>query len=517
MSLFANASLRGRLLVWIGVLLAAVLVGFGVTAYQFNRRDQLERLDQELFRKVAALARDVRGPGMIPGFPFSTQSGRAPREPMKQPFRMPGEQEGQPNWPPPGFQNGDRPLRETPGMGFRQPPGSRKVTLSVENAAVFSEAERAGVYYTLWSREGGIMAAASHIPVALERPPLPENNAGILAMTHDVYREAYYFTERGDCILVGAPLAPLLANMQRFALWLAVAGATVLVIGVGGAGWLISRAVKPVEQIAEAATRISQGNLSERINARGMARELAGLAGVLNTSFGRLEAAFTEQKRFTADASHELRTPLAVMIMEAQATLARERPAADYRDALEGCLDSAQQMRRLTDSLLQFARFDAGQEGVVRASMDLADVGQRCVEHLRSLAQRRGIEVSTDLAPASLTGDETRLAQVVTNLVQNAIHYNVEQGRIWVSTRTENGQAVLTVTDTGQGISEEDLPHVFERFFRADRARSRAEGRSGLGLAIAQTIAQAHGGTLTVTSELGVGSTFILRLPVAER
>jgi two-component system OmpR family sensor kinase len=241
--------------------------------------------------------------------------------------------------------------------------------------------------------------------------------------------------------------------------------------------------------------------------------ELGRLASVLNSTFARLEAAFAQQKQFTADASHELRTPLAVIIAESQTTLARERTAAEYRESIAVCLDAAQQMRRLSESLLQLARFDAGQETVRRSAVDLAENARVCVGRIGPLAQEHGIKICCDLAPATTYGDADRLGQLITNLLTNAILYNKTDGEIVISTRLENGSAVLTVADSGEGIAAEDIPHVFERFYRADKSRSRAEGRSGLGLAICKAIVDSHGGSIDVASRPGAGTTFTVRLP----
>jgi signal transduction histidine kinase len=240
--------------------------------------------------------------------------------------------------------------------------------------------------------------------------------------------------------------------------------------------------------------------------------ELGQLASVLNSTFARLEAAFAQQKQFTADASHELRTPLAVIIAEAQTTLARERSAAKYRETVTACLDAAQQMRRLTESLLQLARFDAGQEHIQRSAIDLAEITRACSERISSLAKKGGNEIHLDLAPVKVFGSADLLGQLVTNLLTNAIHYNKPNGEIRVRIQSAKGDAVLTVADTGPGIAAEDLPHIFERFYRADKARSRADGRSGLGLAICKAIVEIHGGSIDVSSQLGSGTTFTVRL-----
>jgi heavy metal sensor kinase len=385
--------------------------------------------------------------------------------------------------------------------------------LSSEAGGLFDETRTNGFYFAAWTRMGTLLKTSTNAPAEIARPER-EGDALTHFQTRESYREAYHFTEMGDCVLAGRSILADLKALTRFKFMLMGAGGTVLAFGLGGGWWLTSRAIRPIEKISAAATRISAGNLSERINSAEEDNELGRLVGVLNSTFGRLEAAFAQQKQFTADASHELRTPLAVIISEAQTALTRERSADEYRETVEGCLEMAQQMRRLTESLLQLARLDAGQDTFHRDTIDLAERTGACVELVRPLAKKREIEIQCDLAPAKIVGDPDRLGQIVTNLLSNAIHYNKEGGEIRVTTRLENGVAMLMVSDTGHGIPADELPRVFERFYRADKSRSRAEGRTGLGLAICKAIVDAHGGTIEVASELGKGTTFTVSLPV---
>jgi heavy metal sensor kinase len=318
----------------------------------------------------------------------------------------------------------------------------------------------------------------------------------------------------GDCVLAGRSLQADLLAMRNFELVLLAAGGGVLALGLGLGFWFTSRAIRPIENISAAAVRISHGNLSERVEGADTHDELGRLAGVLNETFERLQAAFERQKQFTADAAHELRTPLAVIITDAQTTLARDRRADEYREALESCLEAAQQMKRLTESLLELARFDASEEAKSLSETDISAMAQRAVEKIRPLATAHGIEIDADCKPAYAFANGGRLDQVMMNLLSNAIHYNKPQGRIRVETRTEADAAVITVADTGIGISTADLEHIFDRFYRADQARSRSDGHTGLGLAISKAIVEAEGGTISAASVLQRGTTFTVRIPV---
>ncbi|MGH7973696.1 MAG: sensor histidine kinase, partial [Limisphaerales bacterium] len=383
--------------------------------------------------------------------------------------------------------------------------------------------------------EGGVLAISTNTPAGITQPqdPLPgghkasdERNGGkgpetgpgdpakfVGLRTRGVFREVYAFTPFGDCLLVGRSMAPDLAAMQRLALWLMAAGAAVLVVGLAGGWWLASRAIRPVEDISATALKIAGGDLSQRIDAADTESELGRLAAVLNSTFARLEAAFAHQSRFTSDASHELRTPVSVILSQVQTVLSKERSGTEYREALEACQRAAVRMRRLTESLLELARLDAGQQPMKREPFDLARVARESVELVRPLAAERGLEIRCELTPAECLGDPERIAQVAVNLLTNAIRFNRERGEVRVSTSAENGSAILSVADTGSGIPNEDLPHIFERFYRVDKSRSRIQGRTGLGLAITKAIVDAHSGTIEVSSQTGAGSTFKVRLP----
>ena len=228
--------------------------------------------------------------------------------------------------------------------------------------------------------------------------------------------------------MVAVGVAGDVLAMHNFAWTLLTAGGAILALGPGLGFWFTTRAIRPIETISAAASRISHGNLSERVEGAGSGDELGSLAEVLNSTFARLESAFARQRQFTADAAHELRTPLAVIISETQTTLARERTAAEYRETVEACLDTAQQMRRLTESLLELARF-AADEDHPRGDVDVAETARLCVERIRFLAKQRGIEIETDFAPAHAFTNADRLSQAIANLPTNAIYYNKKMAR----------------------------------------------------------------------------------------
>jgi heavy metal sensor kinase len=320
-------------------------------------------------------------------------------------------------------------------------------------------------------------------------------------------------TPPGERIIVGRNIASELQEFQLMAARLALVGAVILIAGLGVGWWLASRALRPIAAISRTAEEIAGGDLSRRINSSETESELGQLAGVLNSTFARLEAAFVQQKQFTSDAAHELRTPVSVMLTQTQSTLNKERSPAEYRETLEACQRAAQRMRRLIESLLELARFDAGPESLKRMRFDLANPARDCVEMLLPLAGARRIRIQAQLLPAACHGDPERIAQVITNLLTNAINYNQDGGEIQISTQADNGSAFLIIADNGPGISAEHLPRIFDRFYRVDAARTSSQGRSGLGLAISQAIVAAHGGVIEVSSKVGAGTRFTVRLP----
>lgn len=229
----------------------------------------------------------------------------------------------------------------------------------------------------------------------------------------------------------------------------------------------------------------------------------------------RLQGAFQRQIRLTGDASHELRTPVAVILSQTEHTLSRPRTPEEYCSALETCLRAARRMKRLVDDLLLLARADSGRLELRQEPLDLADVVRQSLALLEPLAQEKQVRVSSQLQKILAWGDAPRLGQVVTNLVTNAVIYNRPQGDEFVTVHPRDGHALLMVSDTGTGIAAADLPHLFERFYRADQSRTQSSGQgTGLGLSIVSESITAHHGSIHVTSERGVGTTMTVLLPV---
>jgi signal transduction histidine kinase len=503
-------SIRLRLLGWNAAVLTGVVGGFAGLLYYEVRAARLRDVDARLEAAAAGLESALRL------FPSHELTGEPP------PPRFP-----RPHWPEPPDGGAARGLPPTapgsspggpwpgdvpaPPFGRRPGPLPRDRLLAGLDLPGPPGASANPAYFAVWRADGTLLKEVGYPPAPAGPPPAPRR----FAATRGANRELATPGPGRTVLLVGAPCGDVYAELTTFAWQLAGTGAAVLAVGLGG-GWLISRRIfRPVDAIAGAAARISAANLSERIDTASLDAELVGLGRVLNETFGRLQEAFDRQARFTADASHELRTPLAVLRSQAELTLSRARTPEEYREALRACLRAAERMAELAERLLTLARADAGWPGARREPVELERMVTDALAQLAPAAEAKGVTVEPDLAPARTTGDAAALAQVVTNLVGNAIQYNRPGGRVAVRLAGGPGAATLTVEDNGVGIPEADRPRVFERFYRADKARSRASGGTGLGLAICKAVVEVHGGKIGFEPTPGGGSTFRVTLPAA--
>jgi heavy metal sensor kinase len=295
---------------------------------------------------------------------------------------------------------------------------------------------------------------------------------------------------------------------------LLIAGLVTLLLSSGLAYGLARKALAPVDQLRRATDAVTADRLDRRLSVSNPHDELGRLAQTINALFARLERSFAEVRRFTADASHELRTPLTVLRTEVEVAQGKTLSPAEYQHLLGNVLEELARMTRLTDQLLTLSRRDAGVEQFTPAPLNLHAVVSSVVEGLRPLAESREVSLRLDGETAvQVAGDEGRLRQVFINVLDNALKYTPQGGTVTVQIRRQASGGVVTVADTGIGIAPEHLPHIFDRFYRVDKARTRAEGGTGLGLSIAQSIVQAHGGRIELASEPGVGTTCTVALP----
>ncbi|MBI3263714.1 MAG: HAMP domain-containing protein [Acidobacteria bacterium] len=292
--------------------------------------------------------------------------------------------------------------------------------------------------------------------------------------------------------------------------------ASAALAGVGGYV-LARRALKPIDQIADEARRITADRLHERLSVPNQQDEIGRLAAVINDTFARLDTSFDRLRRFTADASHELRTPLAVIRGIGELGLGETRSPAEYKEAMGSMLEEVDRLTTLVDTLLRLSHGDAGTIRISREAVDLGQLARDVVSSLSILAEERNQRIRVDAPDTTIAKvDRLVLREAITNLVDNAIKYGPRGSAIDIRVRTDRDHSIVEIADEGPGIAPEHRDRVFDRFFRLDEARSRDRGGTGLGLAIAKWAVEVNGGHITVQENPGGGSLFQIALPLLE-
>ncbi len=475
-------SLRVRLLLWYAVILVAVIVMVGAAVCLVTWRSRLAIVDAELTVRADAIASSVER-----------------------------------------------------GVG-----DAFDVELPADVTAYFQNA-RSRPYYAVWSGQGQLIDR-SEPDLAVIGPPRPG------ARTSGQGREMV-IARRGLTVLVGRNISDVWAELWGLAGTIAIVALAGVAASLAGAWFLAGRALAPVQRINETARRMADGDLGARIAVERTDTELGQVAAALNLAFDRLRESVERQRRFTADASHELRTPVTTMMAELEWAMLRDRSAADYRESLETCHRAGARMQSLVEALLTLARADSGELPVRRVPVRLDALVHEVIEQLRPLARQRGVTLGASVIPLTVAGDPDRLRELLANLLFNGVAYNRAHGCVTVelerdsamvrlerdsamvglerdsatgsperdgATRSldrEDGAVVLRVHDTGIGIDPEDLPRVFDRFYRGERAREREPAGAGLGLALVRWIVAAHGGSIECTSERDSFTALVVRFP----
>jgi heavy metal sensor kinase len=320
----------------------------------------------------------------------------------------------------------------------------------------------------------------------------------------------------GIALVMATSREPAERTSRAILLILSVAMPLGLAVAAAGAMFLARRALAPISTITAQARRIGRANLSERLALPGPRDEVGQLADTFDDMLDRLQAAFEHERQFLADASHELRTPLGLLRMQIDLAQSRPRDAATLTAMVRAMGGDVDRMTRLVEAMLALTRLERAQ--TVPVPVDLYDVLSGLVSQLQPLALERQITLTLDgPAEAHVLGDRDRLVQLFLNLLDNALKYTLPGGPIGVRVQPVAATWQVAVADSGPGIPAEHLPHLFDRFYRVDTSRARATGGVGLGLAIAQTIAQQHGGAIAVASYAGQGTIFTVTLPRATR
>ncbi len=359
-------------------------------------------------------------------------------------------------------------------------------------------------YYGIWDGQGHLILA-SHPDVAESVP----STGHVLRNSR---REQVTSLASGMTVMVGRRIDNLETEIRRLVVAMTGVGVLALALVLGGGWWMVGRALAPIERISHTARSMIDGDLSARIPIPRVESELTQLAGVLNEAFDRLYASLERQRQFTADASHDLRTPLTILHAESHWALARPRSVEEYRASLDVCQRAAVRMQALVQSLLDLARAQSAGDSV-RSLCSVSDTITAVVRDLQPIAAARHVTVTAGVCDGVVAADPISLMAAVTNLVTNAIQYNVEGGTVDITSTVADGWVDVAVHDTGVGLEAHHAERVFDRFYRVDASRDGRTGGAGLGLAVVAAFARSHGGTATATSTPARGSTFCLRLP----
>ncbi len=455
-----QASIRLRLTAWYVAALAVTLVLLGGAAYYFTRAGLYHWLDESLAERAEALSEEVRLVGGHPEVELE-EHGHSAYQGVSDGFiivdasRVVAIARGLEPQPFLADSSVTAALAGTPSSGIVVDRGNRRWKVSTQPLL-----------------SGGAVAA-------------------VVLVAHDLDELNEVLEHLAGVLLALFPLG---------------------LIGAGVGGYLLAgRALSPVARITRSAEAISEHDLSQRLPVESK-DELGHLATTFNNLIERLQHAFERQRRFTGDASHELRTPISIIQAISSQKLMTRREPEEYERSLRQIDEAAGYMGRLVNHLLILARADSGRMALESESLDVMQLVQQVAAQVEE-ASERAVPVY-GRGPIAVRGDALRLTELFLNLIENAVKYTPSEGEVDVNVEQNGADVRIAVCDTGVGIAPEHLPHIFERFYRADKARSRAEGGTGLGLAISLWIAEAHGGTLHAASEAGKGTTLTVTLPL---
>lgn len=313
----------------------------------------------------------------------------------------------------------------------------------------------------------------------------------------------------------GMPMDRHQLKLRQLTIWLAMSGAGLWLVAMFIAWLLMNRWLHSLTTLSHAAKQMTESKQTrQRVHVDPRDAEIASLSQSINQLLDHLEAAHSTQQRFIADASHELRTPLTILRGEIEVALRKPRSADEYREVLQSNKEEIELLSRLTDNLLTLARADAGQIVIHRDQIGLVELVREVSEKLRPAAQVRGVEIDIEAdGETVLSCDRMQIERVLFNLIDNAISFSPRDEKVKVEISGDGGEIRIEVSDSGPGIPSEHLPHLFDRFYRADQSRSREHEGAGLGLAIVKTFVEAHGGSVEARSEIGRGSVFVVRFP----
>lgn len=480
-------SMRARLTLWYTCVLALVLVAFAIVTYTYLARAAQQRTDESLTDTANSFVANFTSELSDNEQPDETVAVETARE-----FRYKDHQLHVYDAAHHIIAASDPPVTT---KGKNKSSTLSQSSLSALNSSLLDSALRDGrAFASLPNNAEGIRAIA----VAVRSG----ERVYITVVAHSLHDQDEALEQARNAIFIAIPLALLLASL--------------------GGYLLARRSLTPVVEMGERAARIGASNLNERLPVGSERNELGRLAYIFNDLLARLDHSFEEQRRFMADASHELRTPVAIVRGEAEVALSQtERSTDEYRESLVIVEDEGRRLTRIVEDLFTLARADAGQYPLALTNFYLDDIVGDCIRSIRSLALKREVALCYEPPDKEIPfyGDEGLLRRMILNLLDNAIKHTAAGGHIRVGTTQRDGTYAIRIADTGAGIPTAAQPHIFERFYRADKARARADGNNGsgagLGLSIAMWVAEMHNGRILLEHSDSNGSTFIIMLQVS--
>ncbi len=490
--------LRWRLTLWYAALVTVALGAFGGALYRTVSESLSKNLDASLSRVVTSLDYMIK------------QKQQESRRPLRSPRRRRAQLLPFDQAPPPRDTLRSDTTTEEPDIVWMAI--YEHILLNARTFAI-QIADTAGTL--LWHSTATRDTLPTFATLTQDEPlPPPYPLLKTIAIGGEHYRIAAVRSQQVE-IVVGYPLTEIEQTLAELFFALKIGLPLVLFVAVLGGYWLARYSLRQVEVLTKAAQDISARHLNIRLPMPPVNDEIARLTSTLNDMIARLEQSFQQIQQFTSDASHELRTPLAILIGELELALRRPHTTQEYQAVLSSALEEVVRLSKVVEGLLELSRAESGQVSIERELVNFSQLVLDVCEDFSVLAEEHNLQLRVEVQPfIQILGDRTRLRQVLINVLDNAVKYTPAGGQISVHLYLDTLQVHLTISDSGIGIPAEDLPHIFDRFYRVDKARSRKIGGSGLGLAIVRWIVEAHGGTIEVVSTEGSGTTVHIRLPV---
>ncbi len=463
----ANTSIRVRLTIWYGGGLALIMLLFATALYVVMARALEDQIDRSLEEAAVAASRSLEEHRFGPFLLLDDLAQAFPELALIDKFFQIFGPQGQVTLQSANIKTRNIPLSQT---------------------ALQSSLQGRAVFETVRFRD--------EIPIRLLSYPIRHGQTLV------------------NILRVGTSLQPEKEMLARLVFVLLIGSPLAVVVSVLGGWFLAGQALRPVDDITLTAQRIAGGDLTQRIETTSK-DEIGRLASTFNNMIGRLEASIRQIRQFSADASHELRTPLTITKGETELALRKPRSPEVYREALESNLEEIDRMSRIVEELMFLSRADLGEVHVASDPVELDTLVQEI--QMQAMVLGKEQQISTTLGqiePLRVSGDEWRLRELILNVVDNAVKYSLPRGTVELGLTQHRGMARVTVRDHGIGMTPEEQRLIFDRFYRTDAARAHAQKGTGLGLSICKWIAEAHHGTIEVTSTFGHGSCFTISLPL---